>query len=346
VRRFGLFLFITLIVSIAAAPAPLLAQGTIEMNLPTDVPFPAAPTITIRALGFPASAAPLAIRLRIGLDPNLGLLVFDSTLAGPAATFVLLKLLPENQNIFVQAIVLDQAGGILATQTRQGGRTGPRLELVSPAGPTNVVLRSRQPTFVWRSAKVSNPPGPWVYELFVTNVASQVTRSVPNLVDTVVTFPVELEASTSYRWEVHARLLNGFASDAVRVSAVSSFSIQSSDEVVRTLLYQNFPNPFPTATLSSTCVWFDLKVSGRVELQVLDLRGHRVRTLIPGALPSDLPAGRYGRGSETGDMGCDPRLSWDGRADDGRVLPSGLYLLRLKTSDVPESMKKIYFRGF
>jgi len=56
-----------------------------------------------------------------------------------------------------------------------------------------------------------------------------------------------------------------------------------------------------------------------------------------------LAAGRYGRGPPGGAI-CDPRLEWDGRADDGHLLPGGVYLAKLKAPGVL-LFKRIVFRG-
>jgi regulation of enolase protein 1 (concanavalin A-like superfamily) len=81
---------------------------------------------------------------------------------------------------------------------------------------------------------------------------------------------------------------------------------------VVTVLHPNAPNPFnPT-----TSITFDLARPGRVRLQVFGLDGRLVRVLADG----DLPAGRHA-------------CTWDGVADDGRTLASGVYLLRLTTPD-------------
>jgi hypothetical protein len=50
-----------------------------------------------------------------------------------------------------------------------------------------------------------------------------------------------------------------------------------------TLLYQNFPNPFPTADTRVTCIWFDLNRNAPVSLTVHDVRGNLVRRLLPNA---------------------------------------------------------------
>src|SRR5262249_11408204 len=111
-----------------------------------------------------------------------------------------------------------------------------------------------------------------------------------------------------------------------------------------TLLYQNFPNPFPAFGQNATCLWFDLAQPGLVELVILDLRGNLVRRLLPSAaFPTGLAPGRYGRGSAGGGL-CDPFFPWDGRADDGRDVPAGVYLYKLRAGGVIQ-FKRIVFRG-
>ena len=328
-----------------ALPRTVRAQSEVRIELPPDNPFPAAPQIFVRAVNFDLGTAPRRVRLRLALDEGFGLVVYDSTIAGDEPRFGTIKLLPENRDIYAQATVIDRNGIAVGTARTFAGHTGPRLRLVSPSGRSGVTFLTRRPTFSWSSAPVSLPPGPWVYELFVTEVASQVTRSVLGIMDSVFTYPEDLDANTSYRWKVVARLPNGLAIDSAVVSAPSSFSIVPTDAVVKTLLYQNFPNPFPALSSATTCFWFDLRSSSRVELTILDLRGHLVKTMIPGTLPSQLNPGRYGRLRELNSSGCDPALAWDGTADNGRVVPAGVYLVRFKAEGEAESVKKILFLG-
>jgi hypothetical protein len=94
----------------------------------------------------------------------------------------------------------------------------------------------------------------------------------------------------------------------------------------------------------ATCLWFDLAVEGLVSLEVLDIRGLLVRSLIPGSdIGPILPPGRYGR-PEPGMSGCDPRFAWDGRTDAGETVNAGVYLAKL---DTPEGVffKRIVFLG-
>lgn len=79
----------------------------------------------------------------------------------------------------------------------------------------------------------------------------------------------------------------------------------------RFVLQPNHPNPFNP----ETNVLFQLDEADRVELAVVNLRGQTVRML----KSELLPPGEY-------------RVTWDGKDDGGVDLPSGVYILRLKTS--------------
>ena len=337
---------VALLVAMACfAPRIAGAQGQIQIIAPTDVPLPATPRIVVRAVGFPAAAQPLQIRLRLALTSGLGLVLFDSTKTGSEVAFTLGQLLPENREIFAEATVFDASGATISSLILPIGSTGPRLRLLDPTGATSVSLNTQQPRFSWRSAGVTAPPGPWVYDLHVTNVATQETIVRRGITDTVYNYPDTLQANTSYRWRVVARLANGAPGDSVAVNSQSSFVIAPANQPLTTLLYQNFPNPFPAPSSSTTCIWFDLRTASEVDLMIYDLRGHPVRRMIPSSQVSGmLPAGRYGRLRDIDSSGCDPRFAWDGTADDGRVAPPGVYLVRFRASGY-ESMKKMLFRG-
>lgn len=120
---------------------------------------------------------------------------------------------------------------------------------------------------------------------------------------------------------------------------------QGSNAPTVTLLYQNFPNPFPAPGADLTCIWFDLHRASQVRLTIHDVRGTLVRTIVPSVYFSGaFPAGRFGRGDPDTNVGCDQRFSWDGNDARGRTVPPGVYLVRLRT-DRFEGVKKIVFRG-
>jgi hypothetical protein len=215
------------------------------------------------------------------------------------------------------------------------------VELVAPNPLGGVTLLTRRPTFIWRAAQISTPPGPWRFDVAVENVASREILRYANLSETQFVLPRPLESNASYRWSVTARVGSG---DTTTVRSQGSFVIADLTVPRVTLLYQNFPNPFPSTTSVATCIWFDVHRDTNLHLTVHDIRGNLVRTLIPARGASNLfLAGRYGRGLD-GESGCDPAFAWDGTDDRGNIVPTGVYLVRLKTREF-ESYKRAVFRG-
>jgi len=78
------------------------------------------------------------------------------------------------------------------------------------------------------------------------------------------------------------------------------------------------PNPFG----ASTQLRYALPVPGAARLDLFDVQGRRVRTLIDGSLPAG-PA----------------QVEWDGRSDTGAAAPAGVYWARLETVDGVVSRK-------
>ena len=85
----------------------------------------------------------------------------------------------------------------------------------------------------------------------------------------------------------------------------------------------NYPNPFNP----STVIPYALSRSGHVQLDIFDLNGRRITTLVRG----DYPAAQY-------------RVTWDGRDENGRPVPAGVYLYRLKTPDQSLSRRMILLK--
>lgn len=88
-------------------------------------------------------------------------------------------------------------------------------------------------------------------------------------------------------------------------------------------LEQNYPNPFNP----STTIRYDLKTMGAVRLNVYNIIGQNVRTLV-----NDVqPAGRWS-------------VVWDGKDEDGIAVTSGVYFYRLETSGVALTRKMLLLK--
>jgi hypothetical protein len=331
----------------AALAAPAAAQRSVTVVGPTENPLrDGIPAFTIVANGFADADQPLRFTLQVATNPSFaaGLLADTTvTVTGTSRVIAPRRLFPEKSAVYWRGVVTTAAGLQVNSAV-----TGPRitanwLTLVSPNNPNGSVVNSNRPPFTWSTARIDASAGRWQYEVRIT-ASNGVTVLVGRLDDTVYVPVRDLEGNTSYRWSVSAWTQAG---DSTRVQSAASFVVLDPSVPPATILFQNFPNPFPNERVDATCIWFDLRQQSVVQLQVLDLRGNHVRSLIPGpAFPAGaaFAAGRYGRASEGSNAGCDPRLSWDGTDDAGRTVPTGVYLIRLR-ADGAETFRKALFKG-
>jgi hypothetical protein len=298
------------------------------------------PTFAWSVTDIPPGGAPVSYRLIVGRDSTLTPPVLDTTLVDAQVQTPTRALLPGRLFWRVDARA---TGGATATTNLIGPIVIPPWAVLTTLSTTGgTVTFDAQPTFTWTPAAVASPPGPFTYDLFVRRVGEAFDDlGIAGLTQTQFTVTAPLERSVSYTWSllVHA------GPDTSRVNSAGAFLVADPSTPPATLLYQNFPNPFPGAGRDSTCLWFDLASASLVELDVLDLRGALVRRFIPGPdFPAILTAGRYGRSVISGGGLCDPRLMWDGRAANGREVPPGVYLYRLRAGGGVQ-FKRIVFRG-
>jgi hypothetical protein len=102
-------------------------------------------------------------------------------------------------------------------------------------------------------------------------------------------------------------------------------SVGDDDEIVPRAfaLLQNYPNPFNP----STEVAFALPSTAHVRLEIFNVLGQRVRRLVDQVLQP---------GSHV--------HAWDGRDQNGRELPSGLYLYRLEAGSFVATKKMVLLK--
>ena len=83
----------------------------------------------------------------------------------------------------------------------------------------------------------------------------------------------------------------------------------------------NYPNPFNPTTI----IEFSIKESNFVQLDIIDIHGRNVATLISG-----IPLSK--------------KLIWNGKNDLGQMVPAGIYFARLKTSSTVMTQKMILLK--
>jgi hypothetical protein len=317
----------------------------VVLDGPTGVDLPSAtPTLQFRASGL-GPARPLEVRIQISTTPDFVGLVLDSiiTSTDTAFTVQVTRLLPSEGAVYWRARARALAGLVYESAITGPRTVPPWLQLVTPNSPTGNSFDLRRPQFVWRSARVTAATGPWRYDVELTS-AGRPEVGVSGLSDTTFRPTIDLQANTSYRWSVRAYLRNG---ESIRVGSAGSFVITDPPLPTTTLLYQNFPNPFPSESAFATCFWFDVGEAGAtVSLDVLDLRGNLVKTIVPASDGvRDFAPGRYGRGLAGSASNCDNRFVWDATASDGRTVAPGVYLARFRAGAAAPTFRRIVFLG-
>jgi hypothetical protein len=113
--------------------------------------------------------------------------------------------------------------------------------------------------------------------------------------------------------EIHVRvaLHSPQCIDTQIVVIAKPLGAASTDRAEAVTLFTPWPNPFQ----ASTRIEFSLPYDGPVDLRVFDVHGRERRVFARGEV---MAAGRHDQ-------------AWDGHGSDGRVVPPGVYLIRLRT---------------
>jgi hypothetical protein len=303
------------------------------------------PTFAWDAGAPPAGVAPDTFHLQVGLDTALATIILDTTVTAAAVT--LPRALPAGTRLYWRATARS-ALGVSESIRRVGPLIVPSwVTLLTLNAPSGESVGDSQPLFVWHAPAVTSPPGPMTFDFSVFPASEgpgQPVVSVRGLTDTVYRPAAPLEKNLPFRWRVVAHV--GPADSAI-VTSTGTFLVLDQAAPATTVLFQNFPNPFPNRALGVTtsCIWFDIATPGNVRLEIFDIRGRLVRRIVPSAqLPAQLDPGRYGRPAGDAPGTCDARFAWDGKDETGAYVRPGVYLYRL-TAPGYQDTKRIVFMG-
>lgn len=330
-------------VLLAATRAGGQTSGSVVVTGPTGNPLhDGVPAFTVTTSGFLPTELPLQIELQVATAADFSALFADTTVSGSSASIVIPRLLPPKINVWWRARIRTALGANVITDAVGPRQTSAWLTLISPNGLNGTTVDTTFPSFLWTAVATHPPVSKWSFEIVISRRSDGFPVVTGTLADTVYRPFAALETNTSYIWAVTAHLSTG---DSIRVQSFSTFVILSANAPLATVLYQNFPDPFPNARVSTTCIWFDLKNQSNVRIDILDLHGNHVAQVTPGrGLGPTFPPGRYGRAAVGSDSGCDDRLTWDGRDDTGRTVPPGVYLMRF-VGDGITATKRLLFKG-
>jgi hypothetical protein len=210
--------------------------------------------------------------------------------------------------------------------------------------PSGTQVADPQPEFRWTAMELPGPAGPFTFELqILSDREGEVIQSYPDLEEEHYRIGDQLPFNLPLRWRVIAQARAGSADT---VASAGPFVVIGGANPPVTILYQNFPNPFPNPDEGTweTRIWFDLARTSVVELAVFDMRGRMVRSLIPGrgCGPTELPLGLYGWEDGPSSDPC-TAFAWDGEDESGRRVSPGVYLLRLRAGGVVKVRRVVYW---
>jgi hypothetical protein len=303
------------------------------------------PTFSWDAGTPPPGVQPDTFRVRVGLDTLLATVIFDTTVV--ASSVRLPSALHPGARLYWRATARSALGASESTPVIGPLTAPPWATLVSLNAPGGQSIRDSLPLLIWHSPAVATPPGPFTYDVSIypsSQGPQSPVVSVRGLTDTTFRPSTPLERNLPFRWRVVAHL---GATDSAITTSSGTFLVLDEEAPATTILFQNFPNPFPNRALgvNTTCIWFDVAQAGEVQLEIFDVRGRLVRRIVPSdQVPGRLDAGRYGRPAGDALGTCDPRMTWDGRDETGAYVRPGVYLYRLTAPGFRDA-KRIVFLG-
>jgi VCBS repeat protein/type IX secretion system substrate protein len=141
-----------------------------------------------------------------------------------------------------------------------------------------------------------------------------------------------VEDEVAYEYFVTAMYSGGYESEAS--NTVEVYVTESDDDtfpVIETRLLGNYPNPFnPSTTISFSLTAKDAK---NAKLEIYDLKGQKLRTL-------DCQT----KFIEVSEDQNKLSVTWDGKDDDNRSVPSGIYFYKLESGSYSKTRKMVLLK--
>jgi len=264
-------------------------------------------------------------------DPSFA--TTDSSAATPALALHWPTTITANQHYFWKVRVTDRHG--LSTWSNQvwsftlqaHAPVWNGASLISPAN-GDTLLDTDLFNLVWAAAIDSDVAnGDTVrYRVYVSpdSFATFDSLDIPLEDGTAIRWPLQLPAPHQYWWKVRAYDLHNLFSWSdtwtfFRAShSHSAPGPESNEPPLVFKVHQNYPNPFN----ATTEIAYDLPNAGRVKVQVFNILGRDVETLVN----QTMPAGRY-------------RTIFD-----ATNLPSGIYIVRVEAPGVSDLKKMILLK--
>jgi len=168
---------------------------------------------------------------------------------------------------------------------------------------------------------------PWFY-LVVAKSTEEDVLLMNSGESAIYTATLDLEMQPGWNYEeLHAvAVIQNWDDLEILQAAQQEFNSTSVDDpvvVVEASLHQNYPNPFnPSTTIS-----YDLNEQTQVQLNVFNVKGQKIITLIN----DNKNAGIHS-------------VIWNGRNENGKSVPSGIYLYKLQTEKYSSIKKMILMK--
>ena len=188
-------------------------------------------------------------------------------------------------------------------------------------------------TLRWRRSRDPQPADPVTYEINVCTISPPVCVYTTTTTDSQLVVTASLAPFTQYEWYVRAKdpaLHARESRDHYRFTTGNITGVPQSPPPTapKILLAQSRPNPVSNGSR------IDFSLNGAsgtvpVTLRLFNAQGRLVKSLLEGA-PRTVP----GVGS----------VSWDGRDENGRLMPSGIYYYQIEAMGRREAKRLVVVR--